>query len=59
MKRYLKNILLKFMKLILFFRSTTKKIQVNENGRKCILFRIDVYFSECALAVEIHEKRSH
>ena len=59
MKRYLKNILLKFMKLILFFRSTTKKIQANENGREYILFRIDVYFSECVLAVEIHEKGSY
>ena len=47
------------MKLILFFRSTTKKIQANENGREYILFRIDVYFSECVLAVEIHEKRSY
>ena len=47
------------MKLILFFRSTTKKIQANENGHEYILFRIDVYFSECVLAVEIHEKRSY
>ena len=33
----------------------TKKIQVDENGRKYI-FRIDVYFFECPLAVEIGEK---
>ena len=34
-----------------------KKIQVDENGRKYILFRIDIYFSECFSAVEIDEKR--
>ena len=34
-------------------------MQANENGREYILFRIDVYFSECVLAVEIHEKRSY
>ena len=33
-----------------------KKIQVDNNGRKYILFRIDIYFSECSLAVEIDEK---
>ena len=33
-----------------------KKIQVDENGCKYILFRIDIYFSECFLAVEIDEK---
>ena len=36
-----------------------KKIRVNENGHEYILFRIDVYFSECVLAVKIHEKRSY
>ena len=36
--------------------STTKKIQVNENGCENILFRIDVYFSEYLLAVEIDDK---
>ena len=48
------------MKLILIFMSITKKkkkkIQVDENGCKYILFRIDIYFSECFLAVEIDEK---
>ena len=34
----------------------SKKIQVDENGCKYILFRIDIYFSECFLAVEIDEK---
>ena len=32
------------------------KIQVDENGCKYILFRIDIYFSECFLALEIDEK---
>ena len=32
-----------------------KKIQVDKNGWKYILFRIDIYFSECLLAVEIDE----
>ena len=33
-----------------------KKKQVDKNGCKYILFRIDIYFSECFLAVEIDEK---
>ena len=45
------------MKLILIFMSTTKKIRVDQNGREYILFRIDVYFSEYILAVEIDEKK--
>ena len=36
--------------------SIMKKIQVDKNGCKYILFRIDIYFSECFLAVEIDEK---
>ena len=44
------------MKLILIFMNTTKKIQVDKNGCKHILFRIDIYFSECFLAVDIDEK---
>ena len=36
--------------------NTMKKIQVDNNGCKYILFRIDIYFSECFLAVEIDEK---
>ena len=43
------------MKLIPFFMSITKK-KVNKNGRKYILFRIDVYFTEYFLAVEIDEQ---
>ena len=33
-----------------------KKKQVDNNRCKHILFRIDIYFSECSLAVEIGEK---
>ena len=33
-----------------------KKIQVDNNGRNYILFRIDIYFSEYSLVVEIDEK---
>ena len=33
-----------------------KKIQVNENRCKYIVFTIDVYFTEYLLAVEIDEK---
>ena len=33
-----------------------EKIQVHKNGCQCILFRIDVYFTEYLLAVEVDEK---
>ena len=36
--------------------SIMKKKQVHENGCKYILFRIDVYFTEYLLAVEIYKK---
>ena len=44
------------MKLILIFINIIKKIQVDNNGHKYILFIIDIYFSECSLAVEIDKK---
>ena len=45
------------MKLILIFMSfTEKKMQVDENGCKYILFRINVYFTKNLSAVEIDEK---
>ena len=44
------------MKLILIFMSITKKIQVDNNDQEYILFRIDIYFTEYSLAVEIDEK---
>ena len=40
-----------------FYEHYRKKIQVDENGHKYILFRIDVCFIEYLLAVEIDEKR--
>ena len=53
----MKNILLGFIKLILIFMNAMKnKIQVDNNGRKYLLFRIDIYFIEYSLAVEIDEK---
>ena len=33
-----------------------KKIQADKYGCNYILFRIDIYFSKCFLAVEIEEK---
>ena len=45
------------MKLILIFMSITKtKIKVDKNEREYILFRIDVYFTEYFLAIEIDER---
>ena len=35
---------------------TIKKIQTDENRSEYILFRIDIYFTEYSLAVEIDEK---
>ena len=52
----LKNILLRFMRLILIFINSMKKIQIDKNGMKHILFRIDAYFNEFLLAVEIDDK---
>ena len=58
MKKYLKNIVLKGLKLILIFISISKKrkIKADENGCKYILFRVDVYFSGYNLTVEVDEK---
>ena len=45
------------MKLILIFLNIReKKIQVDENGCKYKLIKIDIYFSECFSALEIDEK---
>ena len=53
----LKNILLGFLKLILIFINIMKKkIQVDKNGCKYLLYRIDVYFNKFLLEVEIDEK---
>ena len=40
-----------------FYEHYKEKIQVDKNGREYILFRIDVYFTEYLLAVEIEEKK--
>ena len=39
-----------------YFYEHYKKIQVDNNDQEYILFRIDIYFTECFLAVEIDEK---
>ena len=39
-----------------FYEHCREKIQVDENEYKYILLRIDVYFTEYLLAVEIDEK---
>ena len=36
--------------------NTAKKIQVDDNDKEYILFRIDIYFTEYSLVVEIDEK---
>ena len=40
----------------LFLWTLWKKLQVDKNGCKYILFRIDTYFNKLLLAVEIDEK---
>ena len=44
------------MKSILIFMSITKKMQVDNNDQEYILFRIDIYFTEYFLGVDIDEK---
>ena len=44
------------MKLFLIFINIIKKIQIDKNGCKYILFRIDVYSHKVLLAVQIDEK---
>ena len=39
-----------------FYKNCNEKIKVDKNGHKYILLRIDVYFSEYNLAVEVDEK---
>ena len=38
-----------------FFEQYEKYITVDDNERKYILFKIDIYFSECSLALEIEK----
>ena len=56
MKKSLKNTLLRFIKLILFYEHDKEKLKVDKNGCKYILLRIDVIFTEYFLAVEIDEQ---
>ena len=39
-----------------FYENYKEKIQVDKNGCEYVLFRIDVFFTEYALAVEIDGK---
>ena len=55
-EKILKNIVLKFMKLIRIIMSITKKIKVDENDPNYILFSVDFNFSKCILAVEVDGK---
>ena len=41
--------------MILIIVSIIKKIQVDDNDQKYILFRIDIYFTKYCLAIEIDE----
>ena len=52
-----KNTPVKIYEIDLYFcENYNEKIQVDKNGYEYILFRIDVYFTEYFLAVEIDEK---
>ena len=39
-----------------FYERYEKSIQIDDNKRKYILFKTDIYLSECSLAVEIDKK---
>ena len=41
-----------------FYEHSEKNIQVDNNERKYILFKIDIYFTDFSLALEIDEKRN-
>ena len=56
-KKALEEYCVKFYKIEFFLWALWRKIKVDKNGSKYILFRIDVYFSEYNLAVEVDEKR--
>ena len=56
-KKILEEYCIKIEKIDHYFLEHNKeKIQVDKNGCKYILFRIDVYFTEYFLAKEIDEK---
>ena len=56
-KKALEEYCVKFYEIEFFLWALWRKIKVDKNGSKYILFRIDVYFSEYNLAVEVDEKR--
>ena len=39
-----------------FYEHYNKKLQVDNKGKKYILFKIDIYFTKYSLAIEIDEK---
>ena len=41
-----------------FYEQYEKYIQVDDNKRQYILFKVDIYFSEYSLAIEINKKRA-
>ena len=56
-KKILEEYSIKVYKIVpYFYQHYRKKIQVRDNGRKYILFRLGVYFTEYLLAVEIYDK---
>ena len=55
-EKILEEYSVKIYKIDPYFRKNCEKqIQVDNNGKKYILFRTDVYFSEYCLAIEIDE----
>ena len=57
-KKIIEEYSVKIYKTDLYFCEHHKeKIQVDKNGRKCILFRTDIYFTEYLLAVATDEKK--
>ena len=50
------NLKLKFEINSYFYENYKKKIKVSKYESECILFRIDVYFTEYFLAIEIDEQ---
>ena len=56
MKNFSKNILLSLWNRSLFYKHYKEKIKVDKNESEYILLRIDVYFTEFFLAVEIDEQ---
>ena len=56
MKKYLKNIMWKFMKLILIFIRINFHKNFHKNEHECILYKIGIYFSWYNLVAEVDEK---